>query len=139
MDDSDDRETSKKFKKRKEGNKKKVNENKKILYTMEDSEDEESSEYEENKIIFMGIETQDDELDVEGEVDLKDELISAIEELRKSIMKNEESNQIIVNLKTQHQEAKNIEEELELQLKKIIQDSSLLEEKITLLRIKHDE
>ena len=34
MDYSDDRETSKKFKKRKEGNKKKVNEKKKILYTM---------------------------------------------------------------------------------------------------------
>ena len=40
MDYSDDRETYKKCKKRKEGNKKKVNEKKKIFYTMEDSEDE---------------------------------------------------------------------------------------------------
>ena len=45
---------------------------------MEDSEDEEISENEE--IILMGIETQtlDDESDVEGEVDLEDELISAL-------------------------------------------------------------
>ena len=112
MDDSDDRETSKKFKKSKAGNKKNVNKKKKILYTMEDSEDEESSEDEETKILFMGIETQDDESDVEGEVDLKAELISALEELRKSKMKNKESNQIIIDLNTQLQDAKKIEEDL---------------------------
>ena len=50
---------------------------------MEDSGDEEISENEE--IIFMGIETQTsyNELDVEGEVDLEAELISALEEIEK--------------------------------------------------------
>ena len=50
---------------------------------MEDSEDEEISENEE--ILFMGIETQSQagESDEEGEVDLKDELVSALEELEK--------------------------------------------------------
>ena len=38
MDDSDDRETSKKLKNIKAGNKKKVNENNKTLYTMEDNQ-----------------------------------------------------------------------------------------------------
>ena len=49
--------------------------NKKNLYSMGYSEDEE--------ILFMGIETQaqDGELDEKGEVDLKDELISGLEEL----------------------------------------------------------
>ena len=48
---------------------------------MENSEDEETSDDEETKILFMGIETQasKDESDVEGEVELKDEFISAIE------------------------------------------------------------
>ena len=40
---NDDRETYKKFKKRKTGNKNKFNEKKMILYTMEDSEDEYTS------------------------------------------------------------------------------------------------
>ena len=47
QDDSDEREASKKFKNGKTGNKKKFNEKKKILYTMEDSEDEDRSGYEE--------------------------------------------------------------------------------------------
>ena len=102
------------------GNKKKVNEKKNILYTMEDSEDEESTEDEETKVLVMGIQTQGDESDVEGEVDLKDKIISALENLRKNIMKNKESNQIIVDLKTRLQEAKKIEEDLELKLKKRI-------------------
>ena len=50
---------------------------------MEESEDEEISENEE--ILFMGIETQTSnyELDVEGEVDLEAKLISALEEIEK--------------------------------------------------------
>ena len=50
---------------------------------MEDSEDEEISENEE--IIFMGVETQtsDHESNVDGEVDLEVELISALEEIEK--------------------------------------------------------
>ena len=47
QDDSDERETSK-FKKGKTGNKKKSYEKKKIVYTMEDSEDANTSEDEQN-------------------------------------------------------------------------------------------
>ena len=60
--------------------KKKFKKKKKNFYSKEDSEDEE--------ILFMGTVTQEDDSDVEGEVDLKAELISALEELRKSRMKN---------------------------------------------------
>ena len=61
---------------------------KKNLYSKEDIEDEEISEDEE--ILFMGIETQtlDDELDVEGEVELEDELISDLEEIEKFRRRN---------------------------------------------------
>ena len=65
-------------------NKRKYYEKKKIIYTMEYSEDEET------KILFMGVDTQaqNGESDEEGEVDLKDELISALEELEKCRRKN---------------------------------------------------
>ena len=56
QDDSDERETSK-FKKGKAGNNKSYEKNK-IVYTMEDSEDVDTSEDEETKIIFMGLDTQ---------------------------------------------------------------------------------
>ena len=61
--------------------KNKFNKKKKYFCSMEDNEDEEISENE--KILFMGIETQtsDDDSYVEGEVDLEDELISALEEI----------------------------------------------------------
>ena len=76
---------------------------------------------------------------MEGEVDLKAELISSLEELRKCKKKNKKSNQIISDLKTHIQEAKNIEEDLDLQLKKRIQESERLEEEIMHLRKKFDE
>ena len=57
QDDSDERETSK-FKKGKTGNKKKSYERKKIVYTMEDSEDANTSEDEETWILFVGLDTQ---------------------------------------------------------------------------------
>ena len=50
QDDIDETNASKKLKKDKTKNKKKFNENKKILYTMEYSEDEDASGYEEQKI-----------------------------------------------------------------------------------------
>ena len=92
--------------------KKKFKKKKKNFYSKEDSEDE---------ILFMGTVTQasEDDSDVEGEVDLKVELISALEELRKSRMKNKslkeklskdkESTQMIIDVKKQLQEAKRIE------------------------------
>ena len=92
---------------------------KKNLYSKEDSEDQE--------ILFMGTVTSDDESDKEGEVDLEVELIASLEELEKCTIRNkylkeklskwkEEHKlkdkgpiQIIIDLKNQLQEAKNIE------------------------------
>ena len=58
----------------------------------------------------MGIETQveDNESDEEAEVNLRYQLISALEELEKCRKTNKQSNQIINELKTQLQEAKKI-------------------------------
>ena len=66
-------------------NKKKPYGNKKIVYTVEDSEDLDESEAEETKVLFMGLDTQasNSDLDMEGEVDLRDELASTLEELEK--------------------------------------------------------
>ena len=91
-DDNDERETSK-FRKGKTRNKKKSYEKKKIVYTMEDSEDVDTSEGEETEILFMGLDTQasNDDSDEEGEVELRDELVSALEELEKCIKKNKQS------------------------------------------------
>ena len=52
---------------------------------MEDSEDAFTSEDEETEILFMGIDTQasNSDSDVDGEVDLRYELVSALEELEK--------------------------------------------------------
>ena len=85
------------FKKGNIRNKKKFNEKKKILYTMEDSEDENTSGDEETYILFMGVETQDQdgESDEEGEVDLKSKLISALEELEKCRKKNSQTKSVV--------------------------------------------
>ena len=58
---------------------------KKIVYTMEDSEYVDTHEDEETEILFTGLDTQasNSDSDVEGEVDLRDELVSALEELEK--------------------------------------------------------
>ena len=95
---------------------KKYYEKKKILYTMEDSEDEDTSEDEETKIIFTGVDSQaqNSESDEEGEVDLKAEVISALEELEKCRRKNKNSNHVISELETQLLEDKRIEEDLDL-------------------------
>ena len=52
---------------------------------MEDSEDSEGSEVEETEVLFMGLDTQasNSDSDMEGEVDLRDELVSSLEELEK--------------------------------------------------------
>jgi hypothetical protein len=106
------------------------------------------SEDEEARLLFMGIETQNNVVDdnkenyeVEAEVDLEGELISALEELRGYKNKNKalreqpleheekqklrekevsvtikESEQMIIDLKTQLQEAKRIEEVISKQI-----------------------
>ena len=89
----------------------------------------------------MGIDTQDQngESDEEGEVDLKAELISVLEELEKCKRKNRQSNHVISELETQLLEAKKIEEDLNLQLKRRIQDSKRFEEEIMQVRKRLDE
>ena len=84
QEDSDDDEEPcfhKKYQKSKNIYKKKFKKKRKNFYSKKDSEDEEICEDEE--ILFMGIETQaqDGESNKEGEVDLKAELNSALEEL----------------------------------------------------------
>ena len=81
--------------------------------------------------MFMGIDTQaqNGELDEEGIVDLKDELISALEELENCRIKKKKSNHVISELETQLLEAKRIED-INLQLKRRIQESKKLEEEI---------
>ena len=86
------------------------------IYTMEDSEEEDTSGDEKTQILFMGVDTQahNGESDEEGEVDLKSELISAIEELEKCRRKNKQSNHVIGKLETQLLESKRIAEDLNL-------------------------
>ena len=64
---------------------------------MEESEDSDGSEFEETEVLFMGLDTQasNSDSDVEGEVDLRAELVSALEELEKCRKKNKQSNLII--------------------------------------------
>ena len=96
--------------------KKKFKKKKKNLYSKEYSDDES----EDAKILFMGTITSNEELDKEGEVDLEAQYIAAIDAIEKCRRRNkvlkeklpkyqEETNQIIIDLKNQLQEAKNIE------------------------------
>ena len=63
---------------------------KKIVYTMEDSEDSNGSEVQETEDLFMGRDTQasNSDSDVEGEVELRVELVSTLEEHEKCRKKN---------------------------------------------------
>ena len=65
----------------KPGNKKKPYWKKKIVYTLEDSEDSDGRQVEETEVLFMGLDTQasNSDSDVEGEVDLRVELVSTLE------------------------------------------------------------
>ena len=67
----------------------------------------------------MGLDTQasNSDSDVEGEVDQRAELVSALEELEKCRKKNRQSNLIISQLEAQLQDAKKVEEDLNLHLK----------------------
>ena len=59
---------------------------------MEDSEDSYGSEVEETEVLFMSLDTQasNRDLDIEGEVDLKAKLVSALEKLEKCRKKNQQ-------------------------------------------------
>ena len=64
----------------------------KIIYTMEDIEYSDESEAEGTEVLFISLDTQNSnsDSDIEGEVDLRDELVSALEELEKSRKKNKQ-------------------------------------------------
>ena len=83
---------------------------------MEDSEDSNESEAKETEVLFMGLDNQtsNSDSDVEGEVDLKVELVSALEELDKSRKKNKQSNLIISQLEAQLLESQKVEKDLNL-------------------------
>ena len=102
---------------------------------MEDSEDQET------EILFMAIDTQESNGDSseEGEVDLRDELGSALEELEKCRIKNKQGSNIISELEAQLLDAKRIEEDLNLQLKRRVQEYEKLEEEIIQFKKKLDE
>ena len=57
---------------------------------MEGSEDSDGSEVEETEVLFMGLDTQasNSDSDIEREVYLRSELVSALEELKKCRKKN---------------------------------------------------
>ena len=80
---------------------------------MEDSEDSDECETE---VLFMGLDTQksNSDSDVEGEVDLRAELVSALEELDKIKNKNKQSNLIISQLEAQLLESQKVEKDLNL-------------------------
>ena len=89
----------------------------------------------------MGIDTQtqNGESDEQGIVNLKGELISVLEELEKCRRKNRQSNHVISKFESQLLEAKNIEEDLNLQLKRRIHYSERFEEEIMQIRKMIDE
>ena len=99
---------------------------------MEDSKDSDGSEVEETEVLFLGLDTQalNSVSDIKGEVDLRDELVSALEELEKCRKKNRQSNILISELETQLLDAKKVEDELNLQLKRRIQESKNLAKEI---------
>ena len=76
----------------------------------------------------MGLDTQasNSDSDMEGEVDLRVELVSALEELEKCRKKNRQSNLVIIQLEPQLLDAKKVEEDLNLQLKRKIHESEKL-------------
>ena len=70
------------------------------MYTIEDSEDLDGSEVEDTEVLFMGLYTQasNSGSNIEGEVDLRAELVSTLEELEKCTKRNRQSNLIISQL-----------------------------------------
>ena len=118
--------------------KKKFKKKKKNFYSKEDNDDES----EDAEILFVG--TTNSKVDIEAQyMDVVDE----IEKCRKQnkVLKDklskyqEETNQIIMDLKNQLQEANKSEEDLVVLLKEGIQDSEKLEKEIIKLRRGVDE
>jgi hypothetical protein len=145
--------------------KKKFYKKKKNFYSKEDISSSDMSEDEDSELLFMGMNTQNNDVDdeenseFEGEVNLEEELISALEELRKYKKKNKllraqlqefeeshqskeidalrtikESEKIISDLKSQLLEANKIEKVILKQLSDKKQVCEKLEAEIKLLK-----
>ena len=108
---------------------------------MEDSKDSDGSEVEETEFLFMVLHTKasNSDSDIEGEVYLRAELVSALEELEKCRKKNRHPNLIIIQLEAQLLDAKKVEEDLNLQLKRRIQESENITEEIIQFKRNLDE
>jgi hypothetical protein len=143
--------------------KKKFYKKKKNLYSKEDISSSDMSE-DDGELLFMGMKNNDVDnneanSEDEGEVNLEEEFINALEELRKYKKKNKslreqlseyeeaqksrerevsktikETGKVINDLKTQLQEAKRIEEVILKQLNDREQDCEKLEAEIVLLK-----
>jgi hypothetical protein len=165
QEDSDDEEAynQKDHKRDKDQYKKKFYKKKKNLYSKEDISSSDMSE-DDGELLFMGMKNNDVDnneanYEDEGEVNLEEEFISALEELRKYKKKNKslreqlseyeeaqksrerevsktikETGKVINDLKTQLQEAKRIEEVILKQLNDREQDCEKLEAEIVLLK-----
>jgi hypothetical protein len=141
-------------------NKKKFYKKKKNFFTQEDNNSSEENEEENSELLFMGIKTQDDKhSEDEEEVNFEEEILSVIEELRKTKKQNrvlreelleikeatksrerevsktiKESEQTISDLKSQLLEANKIEEVILQQLNDKKQVCEKLEAEIKLLK-----
>ena len=89
----------------------------------------------------MGLDTQASNSDsyVEEEANLRDELVSALEELDKCRKKNKQSSHIIGELESQLLDSERIQEDLNLHIKIRIQEYERLEEEIMQFKKKLDE
>ncbi|KAH9293136.1 hypothetical protein KI387_041660 [Taxus chinensis] len=168
-EDSDDEESKPKFKREFKQNKgkKRFGKQKKSLYSKGSSRSSEESgisdsDSDNEEILFMAIKDdleRDEDMEEKGEVNLEEELICALGELKALKKKNqkqklqilkyeeedrnfeakisqslEESGKMIVDLKTQIEEAKRVEEELRNQLRTKEEDCEKRESEIVALR-----
>jgi hypothetical protein len=140
--DSDEEEDPKKEKKYQKGNKKgdKRKVFKKNLYSREDSsssDEDDESDSDSERVLFMATENKKRTLESEeeGEVDLEEELISALTELKKERKKNKSFKEENISLKTQLEEGKRKEEVMQIQMIKKEKECEKLEKEIMTLRV----
>jgi hypothetical protein len=89
QEESDDERTLKNHKKINTNNKKKFNKKNKTFFTQEDNSSSEENEEDEPELLFMGIKNQyDKHSEDEEEVNFEEEILSIIEELRKTKKQN---------------------------------------------------
>jgi hypothetical protein len=99
-EESDDERTLKNQKKTKTNNEKKFYKKKKTFFTQEDNRSSEENEEDELELLFMGIKIQDDShSEDEEEVNLEEEILSVIEELRKTKKQNRVLREELIEIK----------------------------------------